>query len=70
MLRNGNMADGDSAALQLAGRLHDLGAPLVSLRCGAEGAFVSQRDGGAWHVPTVPCINVVDVTGDLHFISV
>ena len=51
--------------LQLAGRLHDLGAPLVTLRCGADGAFVSQRGGGAWSVPAVPGTHVVDVTGEL-----
>lgn len=49
--------------VQLVGRLHDLGAQLVSLRCGAEGALVSQRDGGAWAVPAVPKTKVVDPTG-------
>ena len=50
-------------AVQLVGRLHDLGAQLVSLRCGADGALVSQRDGGAWAVPAVPETKVVDPTG-------
>ena len=49
--------------VQLVGRLHDLGAQLVSLRCGTDGALVSQRDGGAWAVPAVPETKVVDPTG-------
>jgi sugar/nucleoside kinase (ribokinase family) len=50
-------------AVQLVDRLHDLGAQLVSLRCGADGALVSQRDGGACAVPAVPNTKVVDPTG-------
>lgn len=49
--------------MQLVGRLHELGAQLVSLRCGADGALVSQRDGSAYEVPAVPETKVVDPTG-------
>jgi sugar/nucleoside kinase (ribokinase family) len=49
--------------VQLVGRLQDLGAQLVSLRCGADGTMVSQRDGSACAVPAVPGTKVVDPTG-------
>lgn len=49
--------------VKLVGRLHELGAQLVSLRCGAEGALVSQRGGAACAVPAVPETEVVDPTG-------
>ena len=54
---------GPGGPLELTARLHDAGAPLVALRCGADGAFVHAADGPAWSLPPVPGTNVVDVTG-------
>jgi sugar/nucleoside kinase (ribokinase family) len=52
---------GSGAPDELARRLADAGAPVVTLRMGADGALVRQR-GATEHVPAVP-VHVADTTG-------
>lgn len=42
---------------------HRLGAGRVVLKCGKDGALVSERRGQVWHVPAYPVTPVLDDTG-------
>ena len=55
-------APGLSAA-ELLRSFHGLGADRVVLKCGKDGALVSEQSGPVWQVPAYPTTSVLDDTG-------
>ena len=53
---------GDTDTLRNCRTFIEWGAPLVSMRMGAEGSLLMERTGRCWKLPAVPT-NIVDVTG-------
>jgi len=48
---------------ELLARFHALGAATVVLKCGDDGALLSERGGPVWHVPVFPEPAFADATG-------